>query len=308
MKYKKFISSKSRFWVGTCACAVVGLIATVVSYFSSTQHIDNMYKPIFYQVSAYDIFDKTEVSSLNMDKATKVNTDIVVNDDSTTPVLVRIRYCWGYMEQAYDENGNDVYRMHYETCWDWDTGEELKDKNGNLVYWGQNICAEYEEGADYTCGIAKNYGTEDAPNYPFLYNEYDGAYYYNKILYPGEKVQHLDAINFRSEGYDADEESGLTEFANWYSWSTSEFRDDEGQRFGRGISFGTGTSVSDGIEDKNFSNISGLKIIAEAVEAIDTDGKPLTLTGEETADEMESYWNNLGLRLPNWDGPNEEEE
>lgn len=307
MKYKKFLSSKSRFWVGIGACAVVGLIATVVSYFSSTQHIDNMYKSIFYRVSAYDIFDETEVSSLNMDKATTVNTDIVVNDDSTTPVLVRIRYCWGYMDQAYDENGdtvydedgNPVYKMNYDG---------YTDDYGNIVYMGQEICAEYKEGTDYTCGIAKNYGTEETPDYPFLYNEYDGAYYYNKVLYPGEKVQHLDSVNFRSEGYDADEASGLTEFTS--TWYGEKYLQDDGtwdfgyNRMGRGVPLGTGTVVDGGIEGKDFGNIEGLKIIVEAVEAIDTDGKPLTLTGEETADKMESYWNKLGMRLPNWQDPN----
>lgn len=332
MKYKKFISSKSRFWVGIGACAVVGLIATVVSYFSSTQHIDNMYKSIFYRVSAYDVFDKTEVSSLNMDKETTVNTDIVVNDDSTTPVLVRIRYVWGYMDyvcdenddrvpMAYvcDENGNPILDENgnpipdassgYKTAMKYDSWEE----NGNILYSGIPLCGENGYSGD--CGFigtAKNYVTEGNPNYPFLYNDYDGAYYYNKVLSPGEMVQHLDSLIFRSEGYDdyKDDENGVINFPNeWYgedylqndgTWSY------ENKKIGRGISIGTGSSVWDGVTDKNIYSSKGLKIIVESVEAIYKDGKPLKLTGKETAGEMESYWNELGLRLPNWWGPNAE--
>lgn len=257
MKYKKFLSSKSRFWVGIGACAVVGLIATVVSYFSSTQHIDNMYKSIFYRVSAYDIFDETEVSSLNMDKATTVNTDIVVNDDSTTPVLVRIRYATGYKNPGTETT---VY------------------ENVDIEKYDSNFSAS-----------VKNSNS-------FLYNKHDGAYYYTGILDTadngdGSIIQHLDSLTFKQKFGNNEIDKTLYEMNRGeltYLQSDKSTWGSTDAKLGKNVSI-----VGDNYQ-------IGLKIIVEAVGAIDKDGKPLTLTGKETADEMESYWNNLGLRSSNY--------
>lgn len=257
MKYKKFLSSKSRFWVGIGACAVVGLIATVVSYFSSTQHIDNMYKSIFYRVSAYDVFDKTEVSSLNMDKATTVNTDIVVNDDSTTPVLVRIRYATGYKNPG---TKTTVY------------------ENVDIEKYDSNFSAS-----------VKNSNS-------FLYNKHDGAYYYTGILDTadngdGSIIQHLDSLTFKQKFGNYEVDKTLYEMNSGeltYLQSDKSTWGNTDAKLGKNVSI-----VGDNYQ-------IGLKIIVEAVGAIDKDGNSLTLTGEETADEMESYWNNLGLRSSNY--------
>lgn len=303
MKYKKPLSDKARFWIGILACAFVGWVASSVSYFSSSQTMDNMYRALFFRSYAYDIFDENECNSLKMNEKTIVNTDIIATTDMTAPFLVRIRYVWGYITYEEDENGKLVETKRYL--------DSFTDDKGNVVYGGMDICNldEYSDSPDK--GTAKNYGTAENPNFPFLYNKYDGAYYYKGILKTDQLIQHLDSITFRRQ-WDPDEETGLTQFKDWSDWDIYHLQDDntwslDESKLGKGVSLGTGTTVDNGIHENNsYYNRVLLKILVDVVGATDGKGNTLELTGDETADDMESYWNDLNLRLPSYYVPEEE--
>lgn len=280
MKYEKPLSDKARFWIGIVACAFVGWVASTVSYFYSKQEIQNEYNPYWYRNNVYYIFDENECNSLKMNEKTTVNTDVVIKNGNSSkskypymPILVRVRYAVGNVDDGY---------------------EQWKTESGKSFYVTRDICNSVGSDSSYCKASAKNAES-------FLYNEKDGAYYYKGILEPLNFIQHLDSLTFRAE-WDSDEETGLTTFTSaWYgemylhkddSWYYSSK-----DNVGRGVSLGTGATQENSINDNSLTR-RGLKIIVDVVGATDGKGNTLELTGNEDADKMESYWNDLNLRLP----------
>lgn len=259
MKYEKPLSGKARFWLGILACAFVGWVASSASYFYSNQEIQNEYNPYWYRNFVYDVFDKDECS-LKMNEKTTVNTDVLIYNGN--PFSRYYFYMPALVRVRYAVNTGSGY-------------VRKTNENKKTFYVTSDIC---NGGCSYFTAAAKD--TES-----FLYNEKDGAYYYKGIVNANQRIQHLDYLIF-----EAGKSLGFKNNTSLTTFTTALDGSEKFDSTGRSVSLGTGDSVEVGSCD--------LKIFVDVLGATDGKGNTLELTGNETVDDMESYWNDLGLRLP----------
>lgn len=164
MKYKREISRQKGFWIGIGACALVGLIAATIAYFSSSHMFENNFKSSFnHSIELYDLVDADK--AMNMWPGETIDTHVVIKNTGD-PVLARVKYF--VSEVDYD----------YEGSISAPTVDEAKKKDG------QNL--KQDPG-----GFVNPVFDSDK----FLFNDNDGMYYYQGVI-SNTEVKHLKQISF----------------------------------------------------------------------------------------------------------------
>ena len=90
MKHKKQISDKKKFGLAAIACAMIGLIAATMAYFSSSHSFTNKFSAAKYSVETYDLFDTEK--ALDMWPGQTIDASVKVKNTGDVPILVRIKY------------------------------------------------------------------------------------------------------------------------------------------------------------------------------------------------------------------------
>lgn len=166
MKYKREISRQKGFWIGIGACALVGLIAATIAYFSSSHMFENNFKSSFnHSIELYDLVDADK--AMNMWPGETIDTHVVIKNTGD-PVLARVKY---FVEGVnYDHEGS----LSQEPPID-----EVKKMTGwNLEH--------------APAGFMDPVFDSDK----FLFTESDYTYYYQGIIPSNTEVKHLKQISF----------------------------------------------------------------------------------------------------------------
>ena len=165
MKYKREIPRQKGFWIGIGACALVGLIAATIAYFSSSHMFENNFKSSFnHSIELYDLVDADK--AMNMWPGETIDTHVVIKNTGD-PVLARVKYFVGGM--GYDDEGS----LSAPTV------DEVKE------IAGQDL--EQAPG-----GFTDPVFDSDK----FLFTESDNTYYYQGIIPSNTEVKHLKQISF----------------------------------------------------------------------------------------------------------------
>lgn len=196
MDSKIKFSSKKRFWIGIGVCALVGLIAATIAYFSSSHMFENNFKSSFnHSIELYDLVDADK--AMNMWPGETIDTHVVIKNTGD-PVLARVKYF--VSEVDYDYKGSISAP----------TVDEAKKKDG------QNL--EQAPG-----GFVDPVFDSDK----FLFTESDYTYYYQGIIPSNTEVKHLKQISF-GETYISEDFSylnpsytGSTPWEDDSNWSSS---------------------------------------------------------------------------------------
>ena len=179
MKHKKQNSEKKRFWLGMMGCALVSFTAYAVSYFSSSHIFSNEYNANKnYSVEIYDVMDENSSSGLRPYEENRLNADLVVKNTGGIPVLLRIKYNYCY--------------QYSSGWWDWSNWWAIVDAPSIRSYYNNlNLLSYYTGKVQNEDKFLFNGETEAVNN---TNSDYDGYYYYRKVLQPNQSVQHLDDI------------------------------------------------------------------------------------------------------------------
>ncbi len=162
MDSKIKFSSKKRFWIGIGACALVGVIAATIAYFSSSHMFTNEFKSLNYNVEVYDLIDAATAG--DMWPGETIDTSVKVKNSGEVPALVRIKYPAMALS---DEEKNKKFTL-----------EEAKNTDGISL-----------SDEDNGYGLIATFDTDK-----FLYNSQDKCYYYQGVVAPNAEVSHIKGI------------------------------------------------------------------------------------------------------------------
>ncbi len=275
MKHKKQNSDKKRFWLGMAGCALVSFTAYAVSYFSSSHIFSNEYNANKnYSVEVYDIANKEEGVDVWYNRYFTINRDIVAKNVGDVPVLLRIKYIRGYWSSQHDK----FYWLDYD-----------KYSIYNYLILNAYFCGIVVNDDKFPYNGKKTSGPDPTPD------EYDGYYYYQGILDPGESIQHLDKVT--QGGYT----DRLDEFKTYYYGGIDKEKNEEiwesGSDNGNGkmVMLGMGPSIDKyGIINKK--KIYIFRACVETIQATNPDGSALSKEEVESKDSigLKAYWDALG--------------
>ncbi len=259
MKHKKPNPDKKRFWLGMAGCALVSFTAYAVSYFSSSHIFSNEYNANKnYSVEIYDVMDKNSSSGLRPYEENRLNADLVVKNTGGIPVLLRIKYNYCYQ---YSSNG----------WWAIVDAPSIRSYYNNL-----NLLSYYTGKVQNEDKFLFNGETEAVNN---TNSDYDGYYYYRKVLQPNQSIQHLDDIYTPA---------GTTSYGNIFYYQGVDDSKEEIWKRRRDTGFKTnsmGKMLWGGSEQAQSSAYPGRKVKTtktedlqakvETIRAVKSDGKPL---------------------------------
>ncbi len=174
MKHKKQNPEKKRFWLGMAGCALVSFTAYAVSYFSSSHIFSNEYNANKnYSVEIYDVIDENNSTGLWPNKEKEINVDFVVKNTGNIPVLLRIRYARNTKKYT---GGSWAGPDFFHSSWRYNLSIT------NDMYKG---VFQNEDKFVFNGELTRVGDTND---------QYDGYYYYKKVLQPNQSIHHLDGI------------------------------------------------------------------------------------------------------------------
>ena len=245
MKYKREIPRQKGFWIGIGACALVGLIAATIAYFSSSHMFENNFKSSFnHSIELYDLVDADK--AMNMWPGETIGTHVIIKNTGD-PVLARVKYF--VLGVDYDEEVS--------------SSEEFPiDEAKKMTGWD----LEHAPGGFMDPVFDSN---------KFLFTESDNTYYYQGIIPSNTEVQHLKQISF-GETSDSEDFSYLNPS---YTGSTP-WEDDSNWSYSNGAGYGTMREFSNSprrsilgvyIETIPATNPDGSSLDADTVAKADVD-------------------------------------
>ena len=159
MKHKKQISDKKKLGLAAAACAMIGLIAATMAYFSSSHSFTNKFSAAKYSVETYDLFDTEK--ALDMWPGQTMDASVKVKNTGDVPILVRIKYPVKYKENSLP----DPFTI-----------EEAEKTPGSRL------------GGHYYLKVV--FSTNK-----FLYNDLDNKFYYQGVITEDDgEVEHFNKI------------------------------------------------------------------------------------------------------------------
>lgn len=276
MNHKKF------FWPSMVSIAILGFIIATVAYFSSTHTFTDLFKTIEYKIETYSLVDSDKAA--NMWPGQELDSDLIVKNTGQCPVLVRIRYLEQLCDYYYPDVDKDIEILEKGL------DERISSKGGKVenirgTDVTKGIAAQLDRTTRYTFGVNSNYS--------FLYNgapsgdtstgteTYDGCYYYQGILNPGEEVQHIDTVK----------NSEKSTFNDKQSYKEVYFDKDYNRIKEEGIYHGIFSDFT-----YRIGWPAMLRAYVETIQATDTTGNYLDSATVKSADvaTLKGYWTALG--------------
>lgn len=256
MKYKREIPRQKGFWIGIGACALVGLIAATIAYFSSSHMFENNFKSSFnHSIELYDLVDADK--AMSMWPGETIDTHVVIKNTGD-PVLARIKYFKSSVEKDSDGKTRKL------------TVDEVK--------YGPYLKLENTSNTDFTNPVF------DDSN-KFLFNDNDGMYYYQGVI-SNTEVKHLKQITFGK----ATEATGQLSYLNPSYTGSTPWEDDS--NWSSSNTPGHGTMKEFSLNSQG----ALLGVYIETVEATNPrSGEGLTDddVSSKTVSELKEYWTQL---------------
>ncbi len=256
MKHKKQISDKKKFGLAAIACAMIGLIAATMAYFSSSHSFTNKFSAAKYSVETYDLIDSEKF--LNMWPRQVIDASVKVKNTGDVPILARIRYPVKYSEDSLP----DPFTIE----------EAERIAPADL----RGFC--YIEGK-----FASN---------KFLYNKSDGKFYYQGVITKDDgEIQHIkgfmigESYNYISTYYlqSSDTSEPWNDDSKWKKENNND----------KSIDKNLGTSRELGCWPRSYYRLG---VYIETIQATNKTGNLLSATEVANLDVagLKELWTNLG--------------
>ncbi len=257
MKHKKQISDKKKLGLAAAACAMIGLIAATMAYFSSSHSFTNKFSAAKYSVETYDLFDTEK--ALDMWPGQTMDASVKVKNTGDVPILVRIKY---------------PVKVNADRMPDPFTAEEA------------------ENAVNFTTLQGLYYINGKFASNKFLYNKSDGKFYYQGVITKDDgEIEHIKGFQLGYNYYtnstyylqSSDTSEPWNDDSIWEE-STNSVSKDKKLGGSRGI----------GCWPRDYYRFG---VYIETIQATDKNGKLLTDTvdfSKATASSLKQYWTNLG--------------